>query len=92
MDNGSKILLTFPSTHYALKAEGIVRAHGLKGRLIPMPRDISSLCGLALELDPEEGDRGVSLLLASGVRLEKKVKIVKQEGCVIWVEVLEEYM
>ncbi|WP_338823245.1 hypothetical protein MHOCP_14620 [Moorella humiferrea] len=74
------VLLTFPSPYYALKAEKIVQGAGLQGRLIPMPRELSSLCGLALELEPGISDCALDLLLAAGVKLEKKVKAQKERG------------
>jgi len=72
------VLLTFPSTFYALRAEKIVQGAGLGGRLIPVPRELSSLCGLALELDPAEIARALYLLRATGIELERKVQAVKE--------------
>lgn len=72
-------LFTFPSTHQALKAEKVLQAAGLEGRLLPMPREISSLCGLALEVDRAEEDRALALLKGE-VALEKKVRIRRERG------------
>ncbi|WP_064774319.1 DUF3343 domain-containing protein [Neomoorella mulderi] len=85
------VLLTFPSTHYALKAEKTVQGAGLQGRLIPMPRELSSLCGLALELEPEISVHALALLQAAGVRLEKKVKVLKDRGRIRVIEAIEKY-
>ncbi|MBC7325005.1 MAG: DUF3343 domain-containing protein [Moorella sp. (in: Bacteria)] len=84
------VLITFPSTYYALKAEKIVRGAGLQGRLIPMPRELSSLCGLALELEPGISTRALDLLLAAGVRLDKKAKAQKERGRFLIIEAVEE--
>lgn len=72
-------LFTFPSTHQALKAERVLQAAGLEGRLLPMPREISSLCGLALEVDRAEEERALDLLRGE-VTLEKKVRIRRDRG------------
>ncbi|MCG0278199.1 MAG: DUF3343 domain-containing protein [Thermanaeromonas sp.] len=72
-------LFTFPSTHQALKAEKVLQAAGLEGRLLPMPREISSLCGLALQVDRAEEDRALALLKGE-VALEKKVRIRRERG------------
>jgi len=72
-------LFTFPSTHQALKAEKVLQAAGLEGKLLPMPREISSLCGLALQVDRAEEDRALALLKGE-VALEKKVRIRRERG------------
>ena len=63
-------LITFPSTHYALKAEANLKRNGFKVNLIPIPRDISSDCGIALTLQ--------CLDLQENVR-----NILKREGIII---------
>ncbi len=75
------VLLTFPSIFYALRAEKVVQGAGLRGRLIPVPRELSSLCGLALELDPAEAGRALYLLQATGIVPERKVRAVKEGPC-----------
>jgi hypothetical protein len=49
-----KTLLTFASIHYVLKAEKILKARGISTDMIPVPKEISSDCGMALLV--EEGD------------------------------------
>ena len=49
-----KLLLTFISTHQALKAEKIFKNHNIKVELIPTPREISSECGFALMIYIED--------------------------------------
>lgn len=87
--NNDLTLLTFPSTFYALRAEKAVQAAGLKGRLIPMPRELSSLCGLALELAPEIAEQTLMLLKDNGIKLEKKVQMAKERGRLKAVKVIE---
>ncbi len=45
-----KLLLTFPSVHYAMKAEKALIGEGYETKMIPTPRDISTSCGLCLLL------------------------------------------
>ncbi|MDN5362406.1 MAG: hypothetical protein PWP70_1453 [Moorella sp. (in: firmicutes)] len=59
----------------------MVQEAGLKGRLIPVPRELSSLCGLALELDPAETARALYLLRARGIEPERRVQAVKEGPC-----------
>lgn len=46
------LLITFPSVHYAIRAEKVLRDRGIESKTIPTPRDISASCGLSLLLDP----------------------------------------
>jgi len=43
-----KLVVTFGSTHQALKAEDIFKELQLDFELIPIPREISAECGFAL--------------------------------------------
>ena len=66
MDGGCGLwYVTFPSTFWALRAEKALLRRGFRARLRPVPRILSSSCGLALEVcETTEED------LASGLREE----------------------
>lgn len=52
-----RFLILFPSTHDALMAEKAWPGTGLTGKLRPIPRALSSSCGLCLEsVIPEDRD------------------------------------
>ncbi len=42
------IVVTFQSTHHAMKAKKIVQASELSGEIIPTPREISKECGFTI--------------------------------------------
>ncbi|MCF7919464.1 MAG: DUF3343 domain-containing protein [Candidatus Cloacimonetes bacterium] len=44
----SPLVITFPNTHQALKAEDFFKLLKLEFELIPTPREISAECGFAL--------------------------------------------
>jgi hypothetical protein len=44
----------FPSVSYALKAEKILIAAGIAHKLIPVPRQLSSDCGVCLRITEEQ--------------------------------------
>lgn len=50
-----RFLALFMSTRDAIRAEKAMRAAGVDGLSVPVPRAISSECGIALEFD--EADR-----------------------------------
>lgn len=49
--------MTFHTTAEAMAAEKILKQYNIAGRLIPVPRQISSGCGLAWSAQPGESDR-----------------------------------
>ena len=48
------LVVTFSTTSEAMAAEKYSGEHGLPGRLIPVPREITAGCGLAWKAPPEE--------------------------------------
>ncbi|NMA55058.1 MAG: DUF3343 domain-containing protein [Firmicutes bacterium] len=56
---GKQLLVTFPSTHQALKFERCFKSEGFNFQLMPVPRQISSSCGLAAKVT----DLGLDQLL-----------------------------
>ncbi len=49
-----KIICIFPSIHFVLKAEKHLKASGLQPDLVPVPKEISGDCGMALELEEKD--------------------------------------
>ncbi|MDI6794543.1 MAG: DUF3343 domain-containing protein [bacterium] len=66
----SECLITFSSTHYALKAEKVLKEHRLQVVPMPMPREISSSCGLSLSFDCRLKESVVEALKKSKVEVE----------------------
>lgn len=62
-------VFTFPSSHHALRAEKICQEAGLPVLLIPVPREISSDCGVALITPFELQEKSGDLLGQAGVPL-----------------------
>ncbi|HHY36392.1 MAG TPA: DUF3343 domain-containing protein [Firmicutes bacterium] len=60
-------LLTFASTHAALRAEKALRQKEIPFLLIPTPREISAGCGLALRVPAGQVQQVQELLAAIGV-------------------------
>ena len=50
-------LLTFHTTTAAMAMEDYCHEHGVPGRMIPLPQEISAGCGLAWRMRPEEYGR-----------------------------------
>jgi len=54
MEKFPYIVVTFPSVHHALKLESRAKNLNLSLKLIPVPREISSSCGIAAKIDQDE--------------------------------------
>ena len=63
-------LITFYSTHHALKAESALRAGEIDCLLIPGPKELSPNCGVALQFPLRERPGAEQHLAAKKVRIE----------------------
>ena len=52
-DKKPTLVVTFDTTTAAMAAEQLCLDHGLPGRMIPVPREITAGCGLAWRAPPE---------------------------------------
>ena len=59
-----RLITAFYTTHDAMAFEEFCNEHGVPGRLIPLPREISAGCGLAWSASPED-EEGLKVLLQS---------------------------
>ena len=82
-----KCVFLFESVHQVMKAEKFLKGKGFSIDVIPVPREISSDCGVAIELPWEDRQDALSVLEESSIsilefyirdqegRFEKKNKI-----------------
>jgi hypothetical protein len=63
-------VILFPSVHFALRAEKLVKARGISHKLIPVPRHLSSDCGVCLRIPWEESEEIMEILAKSGVKVD----------------------
>jgi hypothetical protein len=81
-----QILILFPSTHDALRAEKYWPQSGFSGKLRPIPRSLSSSCGLCfatevpLDIDP------IQLLEKYNLEWEQIVEVQGKELTTIAVQ------
>ena len=64
-----KHVITLESVHFVMKAEKILRDEGISVRLVPTPREISSDCGMSLEVRGEPMDATRVLLEVRGCEI-----------------------
>lgn len=65
-----KVVLTFATTSDAMAVEAAAREHGLPGRMIPIPSEISAGCGLAWCAPVEEREALEEGLRSAGLTYE----------------------
>ncbi len=54
--------MTFKSVSFAMKAESILKKGKLEYKTIPVPRSISSDCGISIKYNKKDNEEIVSLL------------------------------
>ena len=62
-----KYVFLFESVHRVMKAEKLLKGQGMKIDLIPVPREINSDCGVAVEVDAGIGEKALLLLEESNI-------------------------
>lgn len=73
-------VLTFASVYHAMRAEKILAAADVVGKLIPIPRSMSANChGLGLIISIEDRERVVAMLKGTGVFIERNVLLSRDE-------------
>ena len=78
---GAFAIATFHSTHLVLKAEKILKEAGIEGvRLVPVPSQISSDCGVTVRFAAADAARAAELLRS----LEDDLQGIFVEGNGSW--------
>jgi len=63
-------IVTFPTTHAALRAQDAAGEQGIPARMIPVPRGISADCNLGMEVAIADMERLRPLLRAKGIECD----------------------
>jgi hypothetical protein len=63
-------VVLFASTHFAIRAEKLAKEKGFAVKLIPVPRHLSSDCGVCLRFSWEQKKEIEEILNLAGVRME----------------------
>jgi hypothetical protein len=57
-----KYVFLFESVHRVMRAEKILKGKGVAVDIIPVPREINSDCGVAVEVDAGVGEKALHVL------------------------------
>ena len=64
------VIIRFQSAHQALKAEKALKSCSLRCRMIPIPRNLSPDCGIALQIACELKEQAEAALLDKCIQFE----------------------
>ena len=64
------LVVTFHTTAAAIGMERLCTAHGLAGRLIPVPRALTADCGMAWRAEPDKRTALEALAADEGLEVE----------------------
>ena len=63
-------LISFFASHYAIRAETVLKRDGMAAQLVPGPKDLSPNCGVALRFEYAQREIVVATLTSRKVRIE----------------------
>ncbi|MDI6786175.1 MAG: DUF3343 domain-containing protein [bacterium] len=66
----SRCVITFYSTHHVLQSEKALKEKFFNINLIPVPRKISSNCGISLEIECTDKDEILKVLKDNNIEIE----------------------
>ena len=74
----SSCVAVFDSVHYVIRAEKLLSAHDVWCDLIPTPRELSSQCGMSIEIRTADLHAALALLIDPALRLGGIYKITPE--------------
>ncbi len=74
MKAGKFAFVLLPSTNHALRAERVLQSAGIASKLIPVPRHISSQCGVCLRISVEFIEKAMDALQSENLKIDAIIK------------------
>ena len=81
MKKPSCLIILF-SIHFVLKAEKLLLADNISIDVIPVPRDLSSDCGMAIKFSYDDIERVQGVLVGGRIAIAQMFKQEKENGFV----------
>ncbi|QIB64989.1 DUF3343 domain-containing protein [Kineobactrum salinum] len=64
-------LISFFSSHYAMRASGVLRKCGIPAQLVPGPKELSPNCGVALQFSYNGRETVAALLTQHKIKVDQ---------------------
>lgn len=72
-------LISFNSTHHAIKSEKLLKEKGYELTILPTPREITASCGISIAIDPEKIDEISEYLESNDIDFGGIYELIKSE-------------
>ena len=69
MSSPPMVVILFHTSNHSFRAERLLKEQGVACRQVPVPRHLSSECGVCLRLEAAEQERAVEILSAARVEI-----------------------
>lgn len=73
-------VVSFDSTHHAIKAEKLFKENNLNIKMMPTPREITASCGLSIRFEVEDLEAVESIIIKDELSIKGKYLIKRAEG------------
>ena len=73
-------VISFDSTHHAIKAEKLFKEHNLNIRMMPTPREITASCGLSLRFEVGDLEEVEDIINQEELAVKGKYKMKREDG------------
>lgn len=80
MLNKQIYIITFDSTHHAIKAEKEIKSNNINIKTIPTPREVSVSCGLSIKFDYIDLNRIKDIIGENNLSISGIYKIVRNDN------------
>jgi hypothetical protein len=70
-------VITFKSTHHAIKSESVFKNQDIEFRTIPTPREVTHSCGLAIKFDLKDVELAKKIVEENQLDIEGIFKVIK---------------
>lgn len=70
MEPAHQTIILLHATNHAIKADRALRKARIESKLIPVPRHISSDCGVCIRISPNDREKSVKILAEAHVSID----------------------
>ncbi len=73
-------VISFDSTHHAIKAEKLLKEADLSIKMMPTPREITASCGLSIRFEMGDLERVEEIISKEELAIKGKYEIKRADG------------